>query len=481
MAKLDDLIYAPSAERALVATLLSHPEHWPEVETLSPGAFHGTRLRLLWSYLLSHGGRATQEALATYLAGAGHDGADAFVEDLVLGARSSDQIAELTTLVQEAAVRRQAWWVITAAPERYFRELLPAPEVVDGLIRDLTYIRVSGSQEQGDVSKGIEELEAKYRWALDNPGKIAGLKTGFRDVDALVQGLEPGMLVVVSSNTGEGKSIFEGQVARNLIEVPQDDGRTRRTSMFGVEMATREILGRLVVAKAGLDDRKVRLGLLNAAERQALAAAVQWLKDVIQPSFFYVGPDGFRNLTDLLHQARTFVRQRGADIVLVDYIQAIRVPGAQQFEGISIVAEELKSLATELHVPVLAISQVDRNVLRMQRGRATLADMFGSSSIEKYADLLLSIWRPERHLESRSMDQVWAGVAVLEILKARARGGGECYLGFNGAENRFFDLEPDRVKLLAGPLAQAALRPNARASESSTPSTRGERARMGRS
>lgn len=458
---IDQITIIPETESALVGTVLLRPEVWPDVEAVKVHDFHTNSLRVVWQVLERTGGKATPERIVTQLRGTGVEDAADFVRGLVLRGRSSDQAQELGAMVLEAAAKRGIYATLSSGQRLFDPRLgLGSGEIVDRVIGELEQIRVGGVVEDGDVGEAIQELAREYAWHLDNPGQMRGLRTGFRDVDDLViGGIDRGNFVVIASSSGEGKSLFAGQVAVNVIERPQDDGRCRRIGMAGTEMATHEMLGRFVVAHSGLPADLIRSGRLDKPQRTQLQMAMDWLQEVIRPSFFYLGPDRFKSIGDLVHKAKYMIREHGLDAFVVDYIQAVNAPGDEEWERIGVVTRELKGLAADMRIPVLGVSQISRENIKNASGRPSLWGMAGSSAVEKYADMVIGLYRPERHLERDAIDKMWKGKAILEMLKGRFRQTSQCYLEFDGARNRFQDLDPKVARALGEPLAQEALKP----------------------
>lgn len=459
------LLTSADAEEALVGSILSDPTLWGLVSSLKAEVFTSSRLRAIWSHFEMKRGQVTVESTTAHLAsleaGNGKSLLDGHSpDDLLKKARPSQQLENLAALVVETAANRGFYRAVqkglsTLDPSE---EVLSAQERIDNLIEDLSKID-SGSTESGDLSKGLDELTEEISWHIANPERIKGLRLGWPDFDdGLLSGLEPGNFLVVASSPGEGKSIWVAQAARHLIMQPQDDGSTRKVAMFGVEMSGKEVLGRYVFDLARIEADKIRRGRVDHAERKRIDEAVAILRAKVVPSLFYFGPSQFGSIDDIVHLSKQLYRQEGIGAVVVDYIQRVTTRHRDsRNEEIADITSKLKSLAGQLGVPVIAVSQITRESIREGHGKPYLSAMADSSGVERDADYVIGLWRPARHIQSEKVVKQWDRVAILELLKGRFRKSSTCYLGFNGGTSSFHSLDKDWVEQLRSPAAQALL------------------------
>lgn len=223
----------------------------------------------------------------------------------------------------------------------------------------------------------------------------------------------------------------------------------RKVAFFGVEMSAEQMAMRFLTARSRIPADAIRRGRLSAEERARVDEGIEWLEREMRPNLVYHGPGKFRSIRDIVYVATYLVRQESVEVVVIDYIQRIGTTRRdKRTEEIGDITSRLKSLAGELGVPVVAVSQVSREAGKEHGGKARLWDMSESASIERDADYVLGLWRPDRHLEKDSVRKHWENVAVLELLKGRFRKTSKCFLRFDGACARFDDLDVNTVKKL---------------------------------
>ena len=476
-----ELLYQPRAELALIATVLADPRTWTLVDHLPPNAFVDPAREEIWRYFGSRPGAGSLDGLIVHLASrTGGDGRTSLLaglggvsglEGLLVHARSADAAGDLVEIVAECAANRRLRRALQfgssllepgEAPRR-------AQERIDLLLDELRGIRVGVALDTNELTDGARSWARDFRWRLDNPGKMTGLRLHLRDIDELLlAGLEPGNLTVFASSPGEGKSILVGELARRLVVEKQDDGEVRQVGFFGVEMSGQEMYGRWLSSFTRISaDRLRRPESLTKDEKLAIDGAIKQLERDVIPRLFYLGPGKFLTIDDVVRQAKFLVKERGVGILVVDYLQRIGVRsdyGERRDLAIAEVTSKLKSLAAELAVPILAVSQITRESIRERHGRPKLSDLAEGAGIERDADYVVGVWRPARHLENEAAVKTWHNVAVIDLLKGRFRQQSTIYLAFNGETSRFDDLDRDTIRALGSEGAQKLLRPGASSS-----------------
>jgi replicative DNA helicase len=235
---------------------------------------------------------------------------------------------------------------------------------------------------------------------------FAGLPTGFRDVDSLLSGLQAGNLIVVAARPGIGKSSFVTNLARNIAV----DGRSA-VAMFSLEMSRWEIGMRLLCAEARVPWDSIRNKRVGAEDWSRIVQAAEALHDAP----LTIVDSGNVTLVDIRAKARRLATRRdGLGLIIVDYLQLMshhrRVDNRQQ--EIAEISRGLKLLAKELGIPVIAVSQLNRDPERRQDKRPQLSDLRESGAIEQDADVVMFIHRDD-------MDPAKKGLAELIVAKHR--------------------------------------------------------------
>lgn len=260
-------------------------------------------------------------------------------------------------------------------------------------------------------------------------GGVIGLPSGLTDLDRITAGLQPGNLVVLGARPSVGKSALAlGIVRRTGVRA------TLPTLVFSLEMSRDEVMHRLLAAEAIVDLHKLRTGRLDVAEWGKVHHAASRL----QGAPIHVDDSPMPGMVEIRARARA-LRARHPDLalVVVDYLQLIHEPGDEsRVQEVSKITRALKALARDLHVPVLALSQLSRNVESRHDKRPMLADLRESGTIEQDADIVIFVYRDEVYYE----DTEDAGVAELHVAKARNGPTGTARVAFYAPSASFLDL-----------------------------------------
>ncbi len=266
-----------------------------------------------------------------------------------------------------------------------------------------------------------------------NQGLITGVPSHFPDLDKLTAGFQNSELIIVAGRPGMGKTAFALNIARN---VAVESGIP--VAFFSLEMSKEQVAMRLMCAEAGVDSQKVRTGFLSQKEAQKLMATGQTFMNV--PLFIDDQP-GITPL-ELRAKARRLMSEHGLGLIIVDYLQIMRIHGRfeRREQEISEISRALKNIARELNVPVIALSQLNRKVEERHDKRPQLSDLRESGAIEQDADVIICLYRDEVYNKD-SKDK-----GIIEVLIRKQRNGplGEVRLRFVSTLTRFENLAYER-------------------------------------
>ncbi len=266
---------------------------------------------------------------------------------------------------------------------------------------------------------------------LQKSGKsITGVPSGFAGLDEMTSGFQTSELVIVAARPSMGKTAFVLNVATNAAL----DGHG--VAVFSLEMSKEALVQRMLTAEARVDAQRVRRGMLRDADFTHLARAA----GVLQSCRIWIDDTPALTLLEMRSKARRLKVENDVKMIVVDYLQLMRSPeySDNRVQEISDISRSLKGLARELHVPVIALSQLSR--ASEQRGgerRPILSDLRDSGAIEQDADLVVFIHRPEYYDRE---DETKRGVAEIMLSKNRNGPTGEVELRFNREYTRFDNL-----------------------------------------
>lgn len=280
------------------------------------------------------------------------------------------------------------------------------------------------------LTQVVERIETLY--GRDNQSDVTGTATGFTDLDRMTSGLQAGDLIIVAGRPSMGKTAFSINIAENVAL----DGKLP-VAIFSMEMGATQLAMRMLGSVGKLNQHDLRTGRLQDDDWGRLTHALGRLNDAP----IHIDESAALSALEVRARARRLHRQHGGlGLIVLDYLQLMSSPGNKASENrateISEISRSLKSLAKELHVPVIALSQLNRSLEQRPNKRPVMSDLRESGAIEQDADLILFIYRDEVY-NSDSPDK---GKAEIIIGKQRNGPIGKVELAFRGEYTRFDNL-----------------------------------------
>jgi replicative DNA helicase len=300
---------------------------------------------------------------------------------------------------------------------------------------------------QGNIKRSSETaqslvLQAKKRIEeIAGQEGLSGVATGFEKLDKITSGWQPSDLIIIAARPAMGKTAFVLSMARNMAI---DYGMP--VALFSLEMASVQLITRLISSETGLSSEKLRTGKLEKHEWEQLSTKVKNL----EKAPLYIDDTPSLSIFDLRAKARRLVSQHGIRIIIVDYLQLMTAGGNGKGGGnreqeISTISRNLKALAKELNVPVIALSQLSRAVeTRGSSKRPLLSDLRESGAIEQDADIVSFLYRPEYYkIDEWDDDEASPTAGQAEIMIAKHRNGSieNVRLKFIGHLGKFDNLD----------------------------------------
>ncbi|MGA9469537.1 MAG: replicative DNA helicase [Candidatus Macondimonas sp.] len=354
----------------------------------------------------------------------------AYVGTLARDTPSAANVAAYAAIVRARSVLRQLIRIGTdIAQSGYDPQGREVPELIDAAERQVFQIADAGLRnKQGFVpirrllTEALDKIDILFQ--SDNP--ITGLGTGLIDFDEKTAGLQPGDLVVIAGRPSMGKTSF----AMNLAEHAAIRDKVP-TAIFSMEMPGQQLAMRMISSLGRIDQSKVRTGRLSDTDWPRITSAATLIAEA--PMFIDDSPS--LSPTEIRARSRRLKREHGLGLIVVDYLQLMQVPGNKENRTteISEISRSLKALAKELSVPVIALSQLNRNLEQRPNKRPVMSDLRESGGIEQDADLIVFIYRDEVY-NPESPDK---GTAEIIIAKQRNGPTGTVRLTFLGQYTRF--------------------------------------------
>ncbi len=448
LATIENLKVPPHSiegEQAVLGGLLLSPRAWDQVaDVVTEADFYREDHRLVFRAIheLNDRGKPCDAVTVTEWFEA-HGKADqvdggSYINQLTSSTPSAANVKAYAEIVREKSVLRQLIDVGTeitsgvfASDGRDSQELLEAAE------RRVFAIAEQGMRAGSDfvtVQETIKDAIEKIQELHEFEGEITGTPTGFKDFDKLTAGLQPSDLVIVAGRPAMGKTTLAMNIAEHAAikhDVP--------VAIFSMEMSSLQLVMRLFSSLGQIDQTKLRTGNLDDLDWPKLTSAM----NLLHKSRIFIDETPSLSPSELRARARRLKREHDIGLIVVDYIQLMSVPGTKENRATEIaeISRSLKAIAKELHVPVVALSQLNRALEQRPNKRPIMADLRESGSIEQDADLIIFIYRDEVYNE----DTPEKGKAEIIIGKHRNGPTDTVVLTFQGQWLRFVNYAPEHA------------------------------------
>ena len=352
-----------------------------------------------------------------------------FLTNLVDSVPSTSNVEYYAGIVEEHALRRRLMKVGGNIGVIAGEMTEPIAQVVDKAEQAVFAV---AERQVGDGLQAIDDLlgpAIEKAEELQRSGStVTGISTGFRDLDKKLAGLHPTNLIIIASRPGMGKSALALNMSQNVAL----NGNS--VAIFSLEMSREEVVTRMLCAKGRIDSQKLRTGALNEGDFTKLSNAA----GALYTQNIFVDDSPGLTVTEIRAKCRRLRRNPGLDLVVVDYLQLMDGSGQEnRQQEIAMISRSLKSLARELHVPIIALSQLNRGVESREDKRPRLGDLRESGAVEQDADVVMFIYRDEYYFPEKVESK---GIAEVVISKHRQGGVGKVDMTFLPEFTLFADM-----------------------------------------
>ena len=433
--------HSAEAEQAIIGGLMLDNQAWDKINTfICEDDFYRIEHRILYRAIVTLATKNKPFDVVTLLDtlkshhALDDAGGEGYLFELANNTPSVANVAAYAAIVREKSVQRQ---LISVAGDIADSAYNPGSREVTELL-DFAESRVFAIAEQTPSMGGPEIIKSILVRAVDridalyhSGDSITGLATGLTDLDNLTSGLQPSDLIIVAGRPSMGKTTLVMNIAEHAAIKSN-----KPVLVFSMEMPGDSLAMRMMSSLGRIDQHRIRTGKLDDDDWPRITSAVHMLSEA--PLF--IDDSAALSPAELRARARRLVKEHGSlGLIVVDYLQLMKVPGFKadnRTAEISEISRSLKALAKELAVPVIALSQLNRSLEQRQDKRPVMSDLRESGAIEQDADLICFIYRDEVYNE----DSPDKGTA--EILIAKQRNGpiGKVRVAFLGKYTRFEDL-----------------------------------------
>lgn len=338
-------------------------------------------------------------------------GGPAYLTSLIHSVPTSLHAVAYGQLVEETAIRRR----LIEAAQQVARLAYQADTPIEDAVNEAEKAVFGVSERRlthqlQPIKQVLSEYYDRVDYLARHQDETIGVPTGFIDLDRVLAGMQPSDLLIIAGRPGQGKSGFCLSAAKNASQIHK-----KRVALFSLEMSNEQVVQRLVAQETAIDSQRLRLGEIRDEEWPLFTQAVSALSD----THLYLDDTPAITPLQLRTKCRRLHMEVGLDLVIVDYLQLMTgdTRTENRVQEVSYISRNLKVLARELKVPVLAAAQLSRAVEQRSDKRPVLSDLRESGSLEQDADVVLFIYRPDQY-DTDTLKQ-----NVAEIIVAKHRNG----------------------------------------------------------
>jgi len=444
MAKKNDPLRTPpqslESEQALLGALMIRQEGMSEVtDILSPEAFYAEKHRIIYRAMLALSGKSEPvdvESVRAKLADQGEleqVGGVAYLANLVADVPAASNARHYAGQVQKKFMLRSLIDAGEFVAELGFDESEELEETLDRAEKRIYEVTSTPTLSKfTSLRESLSEAWSRLEHLQEHRDELRGVRTGFRDLDSMLAGLQKSDLIILAARPSMGKTSLALDIARQAATQHQTT-----VGIFSLEMSAQQLVDRMVAAEAKVNSWNLRTGRINAEDDwQRIRDAY----DRLSQAPIFIDDQPGNNILKMRAVARRLKREQGLGLLVVDYLQLMVPTQARAADSlvqqVTEISRSLKILARELDVPVLALSQLSRAV-EQRRGKPRLSDLRDSGSIEQDADVVMFIHRDDKMNENSERPN------IAEILIEKHRNGpvGKVDLFFDEKRTTFLSLE----------------------------------------
>ena len=337
-------------------------------------------------------------------------GGPAYLTSLVGNVPTSLHAEAYGRIVEETSIRRRMISAANDIAKLAYEESMTVDTAMDEAEKSIFGV---SERRLNTALQPIQTVLSDYYERVDRlshrDDEILGVPTGFIDLDRLLSGLQPSDLLIIAGRPGQGKSAFLMSIAKNAAQ------RNKHVAIFSLEMSNEQLVQRLIAQETGIDSQRLRTGKLSENEWPIFAQSIEVLGD----THIYLDDTPAITPLQLRTKCRRLHMEFNLDLIVIDYIQLMSsgMRNENRVQEVSFISRQLKVLAKELNVPVLAAAQLSRAVEQRADKRPMLSDLRESGSLEQDTDVVMFIYRPDQYEQDSTMTN------AAEIIISKHRNG----------------------------------------------------------
>jgi replicative DNA helicase len=410
--------HSRESEEAVLGAILINPEAYYDVaQFLKPEDFYIHRNKWIWEAMVNlFEQRVPLDMLtiAEELERTGYItelGGPAYLTSLINNVPTSMHAEAYGREVEQTAIRRRMIEAANKIVKAAYKEELAIDTVIDEA--EKAVFGVSEQRQSADlqpIKRVIRDYQQRVEVISQQSDVMQGVPTHFKFLDEKLGGLQPSDLLIIAGRPGQGKTSFMLTIAKNAARISK-----KHIAIFSMEMSNEQVVQRLMSQETGIDSQRLRLGKLKDNEWSLFNEAIEKFSDT---QIFLDDSPGITP-TQIRAKCRRLHLEHRIDLVIIDYLQLMSGDNRNEnrVQEVSYISRNLKALARELNVPVLAASQLSRSIEQRADHRPILSDLRESGSLEQDADIVMFLYRENKDNPEDPMKN------VTEILIAKHRNG----------------------------------------------------------
>lgn len=437
------------AEKAVLGAVFLDPAVISDLsDTLGPDDFYERANRIIFKAMLNLDERNEEVDVITIQDELNKNnqlediGGLAYVSELAVTTPTSAHVSYYANIIKRKSLLRH----LIATSQGIIQTAMQETDDVTNILDQAESAIMSVSQENTtggfqDIKVVLQDAVKQIQTAANNDSIITGLPTGFSELDKMTTGFHDDELIILAARPGVGKTAFALNIAENV-------GRNtdKSVAMFSLEMGADQLAQRMIASVGLIDSQHLRTGQLEELEWKSLISAT----GALEHSKIYIDDTPGIKMSDIRAKSRRLAKETGnLGLIVIDYLQLIEGPKSEsRQQEVSAISRQLKKLAKELHVPVIALSQLSRSVEQRQDKRPVLSDIRESGSIEQDADIVAFLYRDDYYRDEREDGDDGEvepeddnGEVEVIIEKNRSGSRGTVKLMFSKPYNRFSNLD----------------------------------------
>lgn len=412
------------AEQSVIGSMLLDQEAVITVsEMLKEDDFYNSRFRILFSSIVSLYRENKPADLVTLTERLKENNVPEevssieFISNIISSVPTSANVKYYAEIVQQKALLRELIRTTEDITNRCYQDSGDINELMDDTERTVFQIVQSRSTSEDFTpinEVALETLENIQNAASSN-GSITGISTGFRDLDYRTAGLQPSDLILIAARPSVGKTAFALNIAEYVAMVNHVP-----TAIFSLEMSKVQLAKRLISMNSKVDSQHIRTGTLEDDEWAKITES----SIILGESSLVIDDTPGISIQELRTKCRKLKMERGLGLIIIDYLQLMSGSGSRNIsrqQEISDISRSLKALAREVNCPVIALSQLSREVEKREDKRPILSDLRESGAIEQDADVVMFLYRDEYYNKDASTQK-----GVTEVIIGKQRNGPTC-------------------------------------------------------